>query len=199
MIDNVAGISESGIKAKQLNAFINVKAAEKGLQFGPDKCHTMNITRNNAHIVENDLFIDHWTEKHNKEDQLIDTFEGKLKMKNFSEQKYLGFIISEDGSNMKNIEAKGKRSIGIIKQIQFLVQGLGKYTIECGMIYLNSLLRSSILFAAEAMYNIKESEYRKLERIEEDLLRKLFKSVKGCSIYQLYLESRHLPARFHIK
>ena len=96
MIDDVAGISESGIKAKQLNAFINVKAAEKGLQFGPDKCHTMNITRNNAHIVENDLFIDHWTEKHNKEDQLIDTFEGKLKMKNVSEQKYLGFIISED-------------------------------------------------------------------------------------------------------
>ena len=49
------------------------------------------------------------------------------------------------------------------------------------------------------MYDIKENEYRKLERMEEDLLRKLFKSVKGCPIYQLYLESGHLPARFHIK
>ena len=89
--------------------------------------------------------------------------------------------------------------VGITKQIQFLIQGLGKYTVECGMIYLNSLLRSSILFAAETMYNIKENEYRKLERIEEEMLRKLFKSVKGCPIYQLYLESGHLPARFHIK
>ena len=67
------------------------------------------------------------------------------------------------------------------------------------MIYLNSLLRSSILFASETMYNVKENEYRQLERIEEDMLRKLFKTVKGCPIYQLYLESGHLPARFHIK
>ena len=99
--------------------------------------------------MENDLYIDHWSEKHNMKDQLVETFEGKLKMKNVTEQKYLGFIISEDGSNLKNIESKGKRSIGIIKTIQYLIQGLGKYTVECGMIYLNSLLRSSILFAAE--------------------------------------------------
>ena len=64
----------------------------------------MNITSNNAHIVTNDIFIDHWSENHNKEDQIIDTFEWKLKMKNFSGQKYLGFFISQDGSNIKNIE-----------------------------------------------------------------------------------------------
>ena len=29
MIDDVVGVSESGIKAKQLNAYINVKFAEK--------------------------------------------------------------------------------------------------------------------------------------------------------------------------
>ena len=49
------------------------------------------------------------------------------------------------------------------------------------------------------MYDITENEYRTLERIEEDMLRKLFKTVKGCSIYQLYLESGHLPTRFYIK
>ena len=88
MIDDVVGLSESGIKAKQFNAFVKVKAAEKGLQFGLDKCHTINIKRNNAHIVKSDLFIDHWNEKHNEEDHTIDTFEGKLKKKNVSEQKY---------------------------------------------------------------------------------------------------------------
>ena len=65
--------------------------------------------------VENDLYIDHWTEEHDKNDQLIDTYQGKLKMKNVKELKYLGFIISEDGSYMNNIEAMGKKAIGIIK------------------------------------------------------------------------------------
>ena len=67
------------------------------------------------------------------------------------------------------------------------------------MIYLNSLLRSSILFAAETMYDTKEVEYRLIERIEEDLLRKIFKTGSGCPIFQLYLESGHIPARFAIK
>ena len=38
-----------------------------------------------------------------------------------------------------------------------------------------------------------------LERTEEDMLQKLFKTVQGCPIYKLYLESSHLHARFHIK
>ena len=80
-----------------------------------------------------------------------------------------------------------------------MIKGLGKYTFQGAMIYLNSLLRSSILFAAEAMYNLKENEFRLLERIEENLLRKLFNTEKGCSIYQLYFESGHIPARFQIK
>ena len=62
--------------------------------------------------------------------------------------------------------------MGLKKQIQFLMKNLGKYSFESSMIYLNSLLRSSILFAAEAMYNVKEIEYRHIERIKEDMMRK---------------------------
>ena len=80
-----------------------------------------------------------------------------------------------------------------------LVKGLRKFTIEGAMIYLNSLLGSSILFAAEATYNLKENEVRLLERIEESLLRKIFDTGKGCPIYQLYFEAGHLPARIQIK
>ena len=79
-----------------------MKNVEKGLQFRPDKCRTMNITRN-APFVENYLFIDYRSESHNEEDQIIDTFKGKQKKKTVSEQKYLAFMISEDGSNIKNI------------------------------------------------------------------------------------------------
>ena len=54
MIDDLVGVSESGVKATQLNAFINVKSAEKKLQFGPSKCHTMKIDHKNVTNVENE-------------------------------------------------------------------------------------------------------------------------------------------------
>jgi hypothetical protein len=149
--------------------------------------------------VKSDLLIDHWVESHDKNDQLIETFKGKIKMSEVTEQKYLGFVISSDGSNTNNIEAKKKRAIGITKHIQYLIKDLGKFTIECGIIYLNSLLRSSILFAAEAMYDIKENDFRHIEMIEEDLLKKLFKTGKGCTIFQLYFEAGQIPARIAIK
>ena len=113
MVDDVAGVSESGTKAQQLNAYINVKTAEKKLQFGPDKCNTLNIAHKKSVLVNSELYIDYWSEKHDKIDQLIETFEGKIRMKNVSEQKYLGFVLSEDGSNMKHIMAKQNRAIGI--------------------------------------------------------------------------------------
>ena len=42
-------------------------------------------------------------------------------MKNVNEQKYLGFVLSADGSNMKNIQEKQKRAIGIRKDITFKI------------------------------------------------------------------------------
>ena len=76
-------------------------------------------------------------------------------MKNVHEEKYLGFVLSENGCNLNNIKAKQNKAIGIKKDIEYRIKGLGKYTLEGAMIYINSLLRSSVLFAAETMYDIK--------------------------------------------
>ena len=38
MVDDLVGISEAGYKAQELNAYVNVKTADKKLQFAPDKC-----------------------------------------------------------------------------------------------------------------------------------------------------------------
>ena len=44
-IDDLTGVSESGIKAIQLDAFVNIKTAEKKFQFRPEKCHTISVAR----------------------------------------------------------------------------------------------------------------------------------------------------------
>ena len=131
-----------------------------------------------------DLYIDHWSETHDENNHLVEKFEGKIKMRNFIQQKYLVFMLSEDGTSMKNIEKKLNRSIGIKKQIEFMIKNLGKFTLEGGMVFLNSLLRSSILFASEAMYDINEKEHRAIERIEEDLLRIFLKQTEGVPYFK---------------
>ena len=48
-VDDLIGVAEAGFKLKQLNSFINVKTADKNLQFGPEKCKTMIISKKNIH------------------------------------------------------------------------------------------------------------------------------------------------------
>ena len=101
MIDDIVGVSEIGVKSTQLNAFINIKTAEKKLQFGHKKCNTLTIAHKNVNYVKSNLVIDHWSERHDENDHIIETFEGKVSMSEVSEHKYLGFVISSDGSNIK--------------------------------------------------------------------------------------------------
>ena len=63
---------------------------------------------------------------------------------------------------------------------------------------MNVMLRTSILYACETYYNLKEQETRQLERIEENFMRQLLKTSKGCPISQLYSELGQVPARFDI-
>ena len=45
-----------------------------------------------------------------------------------------------------------------------MIKGLGNYTPVGGLVFINCLLQSSILFVSETMYNIKEDEFRSIER-----------------------------------
>ena len=102
---------------------------------------------------------------------------------------------------MVNISSIKAKSNGIIRQIFNRLESLNlmRYYFECAMVLMNSMLRSSILYAAETYYDLKEKELRKIERIEETFMRKLLKTSKGCPITQLYLTLGQIPARFAIK
>ena len=152
-----------------------------------------------SNIYRTDLEVDAWITTHNQDGDITEKYDGKSVMENVEEILYLGAVISCDGKNFKNIIHKRNKAIGIQKQILIMVSGLGKYTIECGFIYLNSLLRASILYGAEAMMNITEEDYRKLEQIEESLMRQLFVTDKSCPLHLMYLEVGQVPARYQIK
>ena len=67
---------------------------------------------------------------------------------------YLGHMISKKGGNTKNILHKGYKAIGTEKLILKLIQNMGPYTFEGALICIQTLIRNSILYASETIYNV---------------------------------------------
>ena len=65
--------------------------------------------------------------------------------------------------------------------------------------YLSKFFTKRIYFyRAEAMINMKQDHYRKIEQIKEDQMRLLFKTDRSFSIHLMYLGSGQVSARFQI-
>ena len=206
LVDDIVGITEAGSKAQQLNAFINIKTAEKTLQFGVKKCKSMLISKKSENVINNDLQVDNWNVDYvdNKTTgvaELTEHYDGKIRIEKAEEYTYLGFVISCKGENMANIRQLKNKSIGVIRQIFNKLQSLNlkQYYFECAIILMNVMLRGTILYACDMYYNLKQNELRQIERIEEGFLRKILKTTKGCPITQLYFEVGQHPARFEIQ
>ena len=110
-------------------------------------------------------------------------------------------ILSDDGRNMKNILARAAKGTGIVSQIMCILEEIffGKYYFEVAVVLRNSLLLSSILVNSEAWYNLKKEEVKKLEQVDEMLLRKVLECPVTTPKEMIYLELNCLPIRFIIK
>ena len=163
----------------------------------------MLISKDVTNVPDNNLQVDSWKVRHvtdpaTGDSHLVESYDGLQLMEKAIKQKYLGFTLSATGDNMANINEMKKKAIWIKKKIFSKLNDLNlkQYYFECAIVFLKVMLRSSILYACETYYNLKENEMRELERIEESFLRKMFKTKRGCPIVQLYLEAGLVPARF---
>ena len=151
-----------------MNALINVKTAEKGLRFGHTKCKTMVVGKNTESVVTNPLVVDNWKtdyvpNQETGEATLTETYKGKIEIEPVLQQKYLGFVISNQNNNMANIQEVKKKSIGITRKLLEKLNSLKlkKYYFECGLIFMNVILRGSILYASETYYNLKKKKRKR--------------------------------------
>ena len=131
----------------------------------------MLIGKDLKNVPNSNLSVDKWTVEHKEniatgETELIETYSDQTEIKKCEKQKYLGFIISSTGDNMMNIQDIKNKSIGVTKKIFNKLNSLNlqNYYFECSLIFMNVMLRSSILYASETYYNLKEQEIRQLER-----------------------------------
>ena len=163
MIDDLLTMSECGYKTRLMNEFINFKTGTKRLQFGAKKCIKMHIGRANSKTLCNDLFVGEWKNEVVSDPQsggykMSEYFNGNVKMEESHEQKYLGDILSSDGTHTKNVQDRRNKGYGIINQIMQILNSTyyGKFYFEVAMILRDSLFLSSILLNSEAWVRILE-------------------------------------------
>ena len=194
MVDDVLAVSKCGSDSVAMNAFLNQKTNIKRLQYGPDKCHHLHVGKEKSLCP--DLYIDQWKlEKKDKFEtdikNLIDVMDEPCLVENVKDDKYLGDVISVDGRNTKNIEAKIAKAIGITKQIKNILDDmcLGSFFFEVALILRNSLFLNGILTNLEASYGLTNVEINQLEQMDESLIRKLLECPISVPKEMLYLES----------
>ena len=135
----------------------------------------------NSPLVVDKSAVKHVENSASGNSDLVETYKGLVQIEKTGTYKYLGFMISSRGDNLVNINEMKSKSIWIIRKMMNRLNGqsLKQYYFECALIFLNVMLRSSILYACETYYNLKETEVRQIERIEECFLRKILKTTKG--------------------
>ena len=116
LVDDIVGITNAGADSLLLNSFINIRTAEKGLQFGPSKCNYMLIGKSLTNVHQPKLEVDSWETRHSGQYQSFEEwYSGKVNM--VSDFTYLGFTVSSSGDNMANIRRVKNKSLGVIAKL----------------------------------------------------------------------------------
>ena len=147
MIDDELTISKCSVDSVKMNSFMNSFAEMKRLEYGVKKCHKIHIGNDNNNC--NDLKV------HNEMGNKVDF------------DKYVGDILSSDGTNERKIRERCDRANGTINDIIAILDELplGKYRIITGIRLREAMFLSRLLFNSESCYNLTEGDIKKLSAL----------------------------------
>ena len=173
----------------------------KTLQFGADKCVKMHVGADKKICPEN--LIDTWklegsNDKVSSINDLVDKESHKHCMKTVDSWTYLGDVLESSGKNDKNIQNRVQRGTGAMKQVIQMLEELtlGDFYFEGAMLLRASLFLSSLISNSEAWVNLTKKNVTDLEKVDEQLLRKILSAHPKTPTELLYLELGAIPVRF---
>jgi hypothetical protein len=135
-------------------ACLTFKTDSKRLQFESQNCKKLHVGKTCEEFKCQTLKVDNWKEAYIRNEEtgigeIEDLCEGKVLMKEKTEENYLGDGISTDGSNITNIKERIDKGMEIVSRIVTILDGIsfGRFYFEIAAILRNSLLVSSMLHA----------------------------------------------------
>ena len=119
------------------------------------------------------------------------------KMKTSLKEKYLGDQITHHGNNKATIEDRVSKGVGIVTEIIAILDDvpLGQYRVEMGLKLRQAMLLNGLLFNSEGWHAVTKVDIRKLEKVDEILLRSLLQCHPKTPLEFLYLETGSMPIR----
>ena len=153
----------------------------KKLTLGKSKSHRMHIQFGKKHKLECAQLKVH--------DEIMETTET---------EKYLGDFVSNSGKIDKTIEDRKNKGYAMMSQIMAILEEipLGRHRIEIGLLLRKTMLTSCMLFNSEVWHCITDKHIKQLEKVDEQLLRRILYAHSKTPIEILYLETGALPIRF---
>ena len=181
MVDDELTIAECGANATITNAIMNSFTESKKLKFGIKKCNKM-------HIGEDTLVC---------EDIRVHDSVGKTVI----QDKYVGDVLENNGSNKANIKERLDKGYGIVNEILSILSEipLGPYRMSVGLRLREAMLLNGIMFNSEIWYNVKEEEEKKLSEVDEFLLRSILGAPAKTPKEALFLETGCVPIKYILK
>ena len=121
-------------------------------------------------------------------------------MQDAEQEKYVGDVISNNGSNDANISRRRSIGSGAISQIFSILNevSLGYQYIEIGLILRDSILLSKMLLSSESWHKLYLYQIEKLEEVDRSYFRQLFNCHSKTNIEIYYSESASIPIRIKI-
>ena len=196
MIDDLASVAACGFDSVKVNAIINGKVNVKRLEFNKQKCVKLHISHSQTKKCCNTQLGDSQQrnvscvqlEVQNKEMELSTT------------EKYIGDVISDDGSNNENIKKRTSQGVGTIAQIFSILKEISlRYRyVEIGLILRDSNLLSKLLLSCESWHRLFKYQIVKLEEIDFSFFHQLFNSHSKTPKEVYLIESGKIPIRILI-
>ena len=184
MIDDLVSIAYSGFHSVLINATIDAKLSLKKLEIHKKKSIKLHISKDLQSKVKRSS---------NLKVQGFDMSES-------TEETYIGDVITDDGSNNKNIARRRQIGYGAISSIFAILNTISKgyQYIEIGLIFRESVLISKMLLSCEAWHKVYKYQIEKLEEVDKSYLRKLLNGHSKTPIEFIFSDAGCIPLRFVI-
>ena len=121
--------------------------------------------------------------------------------KTVEKDKYVGDVVTNEGSNKENIRERTNKGYGIVNEILSILSEIpfGPYRNSVGLKLREAMLISGMMFNSEIWYNVKKEEVQKLSDVDEFLLQRILGVPSTTPKEALFLETGCIPIEYIMK